>query len=1149
MKWQVNVESPTKRKSSVLLSVLCFLLSALIAKAQITVSDGGAGKPSSLMTPKRYYWTNPVFHYWFPTTNAFISDIYNGTNEVGGGMLDSTNTFAPLQLSFMVSNTASFEVKSLNQDYGTLQVRASDGLTNCFSTVNWGKLYPNSSPTFYLVTMPYATNWNVTLAMTLGGKFPAYFWGVNVPTNAAVCNNTLPRQRIVVVLGDSYAKGFIASSGSQFLQGFAWDLWPMAPNILIYPAGISGQGYVNPNNQPPNFQARLTNDVINLNPDYVLVTGTINDNGYTNVLLGAALQLYQTLTNQLPNAKTAVIGNWYRGANAPAESGPTSDDIIRDNILQAAANQCGLPYASPVQGLWGAGGVGTDSIHPTMARYLTYAYDINTNMINWWGTNWNQGAQSAVITVQTNSGPQIMTTTLANGTNGFQYSQQLQATGGQPPYTWSVTSGALPASLSLSSNGLISGTITASSGAYNFTVGLTDSLGASTNQAITLVMVATNLLTTPVLNVADFGAKGDAVSFTVSTVSNSTVVSVMGTNTFSSADIGKVIEVFRAGPWLSYSNWGVVVTQQDIICTITNVSQGTNLSLSIPCGWTTNAYCVVGTNNGPAFQSAINAASVLVANGQTTNVTIGIPVGRYLMVSSSVLNPNYVMGSISDTHPALTVSSGGITFFGLGDLPANTVLMGCGAGMEHRVSSSLAWISGGYAPYVPMRDTLIFCRGPVVNNQYPLVFQNLTLDGGLTNGAQSYNYWTPIQGNGAGWDTTHHAVADFNPFPNTPQMHQLKVFTNCVFQHWRGEMLICWTATGGTNTFNDIANCTFWDGNATADNLYYGQHVHGCTFNHVEKVTEYYQANAMLPTVFENNLMTNIAGNILVINGATTNANPPSYVIQNNTFYGIPNVAEILFTPAENVIISNNVFHGQASGISFSAAGLQPANGSAAVISNIVIVANSFNDTFLPIIMDGYPVVNVLVSNNTSASGYSFAMGGAGFKTNIILAANVASANASSVSVQSGNYFVDQPSDQLGWYQYNDWSGLTNRITYGNGRKHLILHAMTNSVFQVLSTNLIPRGAMLQISNTSPSTVPLLSGITLSHAQSVILAWNGNVWLQQNQFTASRSRAAPLCPFNLIPRPWTMPGISSPVGTGASAMVQPALCRIQRMFM
>ncbi len=1169
-----------------IMAVLTFATLTFTTEAQLSVSDLGAGMPSSFASPKSYYWTNPAFHYWFPTTNAFVGNIYLGTNEIGGGMLDSTNTFAPLQFSFMVSNSASFEVKTLNQDYGAIQVRVTDGQTNYFSTVSWGQLYPNSSPSFYLVKMPYLTNWNVTVAMTLGGGVPANVWGLNVPSTAAVYSNTLPRQRIVVVLGDSYAKGYIASSGSQFLQGFAWDLWSMAPNILIYPAGIGGQGYVNAFNYPPYYQSRLTNDVFNLNPDYVLVTGTINDNGYTtNSIYAAAVQLYQTISSQLPNAKFGVIGTWYLGQG---DTAPVASEISRDQAQQAAANLVGLPYASPVQGLWGAGGVGSDSVHPTAARYQTFAHDINTNMIYWWGTNWTQGPQASVSVIGSTSPLRITTAALAACTNGLTYSQSLQAAGGHPPYTWSVMSGSLPASISLSSTGLISGLATPA-GNYNITLGLTDSTGVSTNQSLALAIVnvvsplqlvptalanGTNGLpysqslsaiggtlpyawsitsgslpagltlspsgvisgtaaatgtfnftvglldalgvnvslqtaltivdaniTATTLNVADFGAIGDATSFTVSTISNSTVVSVVGTNIFSSADVGKVIEVFRAGPWLSYSNWGVVVTQQDIICTITNVSQGTNLSLSIPCGWTMNAYCVVGRNNAQAFQAAINTASNLVATGQSTNATIGIPPGQYLMISSSALNPNYVMSGISDTHPALTIASGGITLLGLGNSPTDTILMGCGAGMEHRVSSSLTWISSGYAPYVPMRDTLIWCRGPVSSRQYPLVLQNMTLDGGLTNAVQNYNYWTPIQANGAGWDTTHHAVADWDGTVSF-QMHQLKVFTNCVFQHWRGEMLICWTSNV-TNCFNDIANCTFSDGNATADNLYYGQHIHGCTFKNLEKVTEYYQANANLPTLFENNLITNIAGNILVINGATTNANPPAYIIQNNIFYGLPNLDDILFTPAENVVVSNNVFHGQATGISFSAAGLQPANGTAAVMSNIVIVANSFNDTFLPICMDGYPVMNVAISNNTSASTYSFAMGGSGFKTNIILAANVGGAAASSGSIQGGEYFVDLPSDQLGWYQYNDWTGTRNIIAYWNGHRHMILHSMANSVFSLDDTKpaVMPVGAQLSVTNIASSAVSIYSGSALTGPanalaphQCLTFYWQNGAW-------------------------------------------------------
>ena len=54
----------------------------------------------------------------------------------------------------------------------------------------------------------------------------------------------------------------------------------------------------------------------------------------------------------------------------------------------------------------------------------------------------------------------------------------LQAVGGAPPYTWSVTSG-LPAGMVLSSSGVLSGTPTGT-GVFLLMVGVTDSAGRST---------------------------------------------------------------------------------------------------------------------------------------------------------------------------------------------------------------------------------------------------------------------------------------------------------------------------------------------------------------------------------------------------------------------------------------------------------------------------------------------------------------------------------------------------------------------------------------------------------------------------------------------------------------------------------------------
>src|SRR6202022_2858729 len=68
----------------------------------------------------------------------------------------------------------------------------------------------------------------------------------------------------------------------------------------------------------------------------------------------------------------------------------------------------------------------------------------------------------------------VTTTSLTGGTQNTAYSATLAATGGTTPYSWSITSGILPAGLTLaSSTGVISGTPTGT-GASNFTVPVTD---------------------------------------------------------------------------------------------------------------------------------------------------------------------------------------------------------------------------------------------------------------------------------------------------------------------------------------------------------------------------------------------------------------------------------------------------------------------------------------------------------------------------------------------------------------------------------------------------------------------------------------------------------------------------------------------------
>jgi hypothetical protein len=96
-------------------------------------------------------------------------------------------------------------------------------------------------------------------------------------------------------------------------------------------------------------------------------------------------------------------------------------------------------------------------------------------------------AKSLTITINSTT-PSITTSSLPNGTVGVTYSQTLAATGGTSPYTWTITAGTLPAGLSLSSSGIISGTPTTAGGPASLTFRVTDSASATTTKSLSITV-------------------------------------------------------------------------------------------------------------------------------------------------------------------------------------------------------------------------------------------------------------------------------------------------------------------------------------------------------------------------------------------------------------------------------------------------------------------------------------------------------------------------------------------------------------------------------------------------------------------------------------------------------------------------------------
>jgi hypothetical protein len=576
---------------------------------------------------------------------------------------------------------------------------------------------------------------------------------------------------------------------------------------------------------------------------------------------------------------------------------------------------------------------------------------------------------------------------------------------------------------------------------------------------------------------------GPAVTgLTASITSNSTAVTINnpGTNTFYA---GQVIELFGA------------FTNADEVCLIQGVTSGTNITVLYPAGVTsTNVNCIIGTNNLAAIQTAVNS---LTTGANTIQFT---QTGSFLCVNPLVLTTNTVMSSEFMAVAGITLTNGGITFLGTNGFS----LMSCGAGMLHPANN----MPYGFAPYDVLRSTLFWITdngGTMGNLGYPLVFSNLVMDGGVLPGTgltPDYTYFPPSQSNGHGWDPTHDAVIQVGSGASgSPQFCSL-IFTGCTAHGWRGEMWKSTIGSGGTNTAITVAGCAFYDGCASALNFTFAQTVTGCAFTNLVKVVEFDQHYATLPSLFSNLWWTNIVSNPFSIVGANTNAASQPILICGGTNWGIANFNQYTMSPAANVTFSNLTFHGPALGIAFTGVGLQPSDGSASSITNIVIESCAFNDTYTPIYMDGYPVIGATIQNCTYApqTGNAFTVNlGPGYKSGVVFSGNSGGGPFGHWDGVTAGSFPLMQTNGFTPVQITDSVGVTNSYFYYNGGQ-LSVSALTNSLIYLDSSAgaLIPAGAQIVVSNSGSASFPLSSAgqqiISLPAGQAVTEYWQSNQW-------------------------------------------------------
>ncbi|MFG1691118.1 Ig-like domain-containing protein [Gemmatimonadota bacterium] len=114
---------------------------------------------------------------------------------------------------------------------------------------------------------------------------------------------------------------------------------------------------------------------------------------------------------------------------------------------------------------------------------------------------------SALVTVSvTTLVLSIATSSLANGEVGVAYSASVTASGGSGGYSWSVTSGSLPAGLILNSSGTISGTPTVA-GTSTFTVQVASG-GSTAAKQLSITIAAGSTSGTSYVSILSWGGNG-----------------------------------------------------------------------------------------------------------------------------------------------------------------------------------------------------------------------------------------------------------------------------------------------------------------------------------------------------------------------------------------------------------------------------------------------------------------------------------------------------------------------------------------------------------------------------------------------------------------------------------------------------------------
>ena len=335
----------------------------------------------------------------------------------------------------------------------------------------------------------------------------------------------------------------------------------------------------------------------------------------------------------------------------------------------------GNPLA--ISNFYGASAVGyaitTDK--PNYNEGETITINVTAPVLNGTVLYWTIDDATSTIT--------ISPTTLSNGTKGGAqgeaYSRQLTASGGTAPYTFSILVGSLPAGLSLSSGGLISGSPT-SAGVTTFTVQAIDNEGNGGVRQYSLSVVNVTYLPATLPSGTQASAYSQQLSVSGGTapyaysligslpagLSLSSTGLISGTPTTNGTFSTSIRATFNGGEQginISYTNW--------VINPVPTYGASTIGPNPLPTGYATQSYSQQLTFTGDVV------GPVVFVHAATPNQTYsgnGQPYFSPLPVGISLSSAGLLSGTI-----------------GLNELGLFPIWVKATDSRQHSVTSELSW--------------------------------------------------------------------------------------------------------------------------------------------------------------------------------------------------------------------------------------------------------------------------------------------------------------------------------------------------------------------------------------------------------------------------------------------------------------------------